>query len=169
MEKRITVRQFITIMRLYGIEAAELSPAEVRSYKNKWYRTFVSLTDDNDRLRAVCLGIDDDRLVPGDCNRDVREYDFRGFLWYVYRCEAVADYRKGGYAKTAFNKQPKKEMILVDNFSRENTAFLIKGAPDMKAAELDRLTDVTITDIDFEWTYSKTHEERWFGPYFHKK
>ncbi|MDR2698528.1 MAG: DUF4275 family protein [Candidatus Methanoplasma sp.] len=169
MGKKITVREFILGLQRSGIETAEMSPREVNEFKNKWYRSFIPLIKDNDRLRAVCLGIDDDRLVPGDCNKDVREYGFKGFLWHAYRNEAITDCKKGGYAKVAFNKEPKRDMILLDNFSHENTAFLIRNIPGIKAEDIDNLTDVTLTDADLKWTYSKTHEDGWFGPYFYKK
>ena len=29
--------------------------------------------------------------------------------------------------------------------------------------------DVVITADDFLWTYCRTHEAGWFGPYFYKK
>ncbi|MDR2698529.1 MAG: DUF4275 family protein [Candidatus Methanoplasma sp.] len=169
MGKKITVREFIVLLRRSGIETVELSPSEIKGYKNRWYRTFVSPAKDSGRLRAVCLGIDDDLRIHPGCGKDARESGFKGFLWHVYRYEAIIDYKKGIYARAAFNRQLKKNMILVDNFSRENTAFLIRDAPGIRAEDLDNLTDATITDVDYAWTYSKTHEEEWFGPYFYKK
>ena len=169
MAKRTTVREFILIQQVYGTEIEELSPTEVKAYKNRWYRTFVPLAEDDDRLRAVCLGVDDDRIVPRDSSKDVMEYGSKGFLWRIYRDEAVTECKKGGYAKAAFNRQPKKDMILVDNFYCDNAAYLIRNVPDIKADVVDRLTDVTLTDVDFKWTYSKTHEEGQVGPYFYRK
>ncbi|MCL2032879.1 MAG: DUF4275 family protein [Methanomassiliicoccaceae archaeon] len=169
IEMRVSIEEFMIRLRDTGAEVAELSPKEVREYKNKWFRTFVPWAKDSDRLRAVCLGIDDDRLTPGEHNEDVRRYGSRGFLWYAYRDEAITECTKGGHARIAFDKQAKEDMVLVNNFARENTALLIKNAPGIKAGEIEELEDVTVTSTDFSWTYSKTHEGGWFGPYFYKR
>ncbi|MCL1810876.1 MAG: DUF4275 family protein [Methanomassiliicoccaceae archaeon] len=165
---RVSVEKFVGHLRDAGAEVVELSPPEMRDYKNKWFRNFVPSEKDSDRLRADCLGIDDDNLTSEEHNIDARRYNTRGFLWFVYRNEAVTGCIKGGYAKVAFDKQAKEDMVLVDNFTRENSAFIIKGAPHIKAKDIDRLEDVTLTAADFSWTYSKTHEEWLFGPYFYK-
>ncbi|MCL2148107.1 MAG: DUF4275 family protein [Methanomassiliicoccaceae archaeon] len=166
---RVSVEEFIAGLREAGVEVTRLSPQEVVEYKNEWFRTFVPADKDGGRLRAVCLGIDDDRLTLGEHNKDMMDYCSRGFLWYVYRDEAITDCIRGGHARVAFDRQAKGSMVLVDNFTRENAAYVIKDAPRVKAKEIDGLDDVTLTAADFSWTYSKTHEGGWFGPYFYKR
>ena len=45
----------------------------------------------------------------------------------------------------------------------------LKGEDARKAVDKDRASDVYIVAKDFSWTYVRTHEEGWCGPYFCKR
>ena len=45
-----------------------------------------------------------------------------------------------------------------------------KGDVEINIAKaIDELVEVYVTGKNFEWTYIKTHENDWCGPYFMKK
>lgn len=49
----------------------------------------------------------------------------------------------------------------------EDTAYIIDRVTSLKAIDFERESDIYVLDVDFTWTYIRTHESPWYGPYFY--
>lgn len=86
------------------------------------------------------------------------------YLWHSFSY-GILNAKQKGKARQSFN-QIKKESVYVFNQNKDET-FLISDAQDLKAADFDFEEDVYIVDVDFRWTYVKTHEIC-CGPYYYR-
>ena len=54
-------------------------------------------------------------------------------------------------------------------YQHSDYALIVKKANLFTADDLIDETDIYIVDKEFNWTYVKTHETGWCGPYFSRK
>jgi len=140
---------FITQLQKKDIEVSFLSSDESWSHKDEWFKKFVPADKQGDPLYTACLHM-------------------RGFLRNAFnKRTGITDYIEGDRARDAFDEQCKGDAILIDNNAKKATAYQIKDVSKITSEDLDMLIDITLTSVDFRWTYSKTHEI-YAGPYFYK-
>lgn len=72
-----------------------------------------------------------------------------------------------GKADNAFNKEAKSKCFLF--YQHLDIALSIENAGKITTDDLHNEMDVYVVDKEFTWTYVKTHETGWCGPYFSRK
>lgn len=113
----------------------------------------------NNWLYAFARDVDKSFLeahVTSECN----------FLWHIFSYEKV-DCLEDDEARAAFDRiEYDKAIRFKDGFGGSISAVCETGK--ITAKSLDKLSgqDVYIVAEDFSWTYVKTHENGWCGPYF---
>jgi hypothetical protein len=88
------------------------------------------------------------------------------FLWHIFsyeRRECLQEER----ADMAFNRERKKSCYVFYQHSDE--AFILENAAGLTADDFVNEEDVYVVDKGFHWTYVRTHETGWCGPYFCRK
>lgn len=140
--------EFVDLFEKMNIKAELLNERDFIKYKKKWVDSFAP-KDDIKKARMLCVG----------SRRN------SGFLWHLFSFE-ILNCEDGDGAMKLFDAQHKSDCVVVSGI--DNIAFSLKNADKLNAEMLDQFTDVTVTAVDFSWTYSKTHEGM-FGPYFYKK
>ncbi len=94
---------------------------------------------------------------------------YGNFLWHVFSYEYVLCF-KGDEAREEFDRIAYDKAIRFhDGYGGQITDITETGK--ITAASLDKehkhgAQDVYIVAEDFSWTYVKTHENGWCGPYF---
>lgn len=82
----------------------------------------------------------------------------------------VSDEKKkcleGKEAENTFHNEGKKECYIF--YQHCDDVLLIKDASLLSMDDMYK-GDIYIVDREFTWTFVKTHEHRWCGPYFAKK
>lgn len=86
-----------------------------------------------------------------------------GFLWHVFSYE-TKDCLDKEQAVEAFNQLEKDSCYVF--FQDSDDALLLERATRMTAEDFENEMDVYVTDKEFNWTYVRTHETEWCGPYF---
>lgn len=89
--------------------------------------------------------------------------DSGGYLWHLFSYEKRACLQ-GEEANKAFNSMPKNSCYVF--YQRTNEALILDGAFSFSVGDLLEETDIYIVDKEFNWTYIKTHETGYLGPYF---
>ncbi|TPV41301.1 DUF4275 family protein [Bacillus dicomae] len=95
-----------------------------------------------------------------------------GYLWYIFSYEKKKCL-EGTEAESAFHDEVKKDCYIF--YQHCDDVLLIKDASLLSMDDILRETDdmykgdIYIVDKDFTWTFVKTHEHRWYGPYFTRK
>lgn len=89
-------------------------------------------------------------------------------LWHLFSWGEVPCLQ-GDDAKKAFDDLQYEEAIrFYDGYAGHIEKASVIGKLSAKAVDRDRASDVYIVAKDFSWTYVRTHEEGWCGPYFCK-
>lgn len=86
-----------------------------------------------------------------------------GYLWHVFSFEK-RDCLKGEEAIKAFNKVKKSNCYIF--FQHSEDVYIVEDAGLLDAYDLLKEQDVYVVDKEFNWTYVRTHEDGWCGPYF---
>ena len=90
-------------------------------------------------------------------------------LWHLFTWGEVPCLQ-GDDAKKAFDELQYEEAIrFCDGYAGHIEKASVIEKVTAKAVDKDRASDVYIVAKDFFWTYVRTHEEGWCGPYFCKK
>ena len=95
-----------------------------------------------------------------------------GYLWHIFSYEKKKCL-EGKEAKNAFHNEVKKDCYIF--YQHCDEVLLIKDASLLHMDDILCETDdaykgdIYIVDKDFTWTFVKTHEHRWCGPYFVRK
>jgi len=91
------------------------------------------------------------------------------FLWHVFSWKLLKkeQYLSGDNARAAFDRADKSGGEYIIWFEQDETAPLPEEG--FTAAALEELTEVYVVGRNFEWTYIKTHEGDFCGPYFMTK
>lgn len=90
-------------------------------------------------------------------------------LWHLFSWGEVPCL-KGEDARKVFDELQYEEAIrFYDGYSNhiENVSMIEKITA--KAVDKDKASDIYIVAKDFSWTYVRTHEDGWCGPYFCKR
>lgn len=142
---------FISCLKEAGVSIVELTFLDEEGYKREWFSRVVPEDKRQKATESNCFDTD-------GCS---------GYLWHVFSYN-VLEHIEGVHAKKTFDKFPKQEAILLANWGDVDniTSCRLKNISNITATDLDILHDVILTDINFEWTYAKTHEKG-CGPYFH--
>ncbi|WP_301335702.1 DUF4275 family protein [Bacillus sp. FJAT-27445] len=103
--------------------------------------------------------------------RSIYLYDnegYSGYLWHLFSFKKK-DCLEGGEAEKAFQNVPKSECFIF--FQNSDHAFLLEDASMLHIDDLSDETglDVYIVDKEFHWTFVRTHETGWCGPFFCRK
>ncbi|WP_134701081.1 DUF4275 family protein [Ammoniphilus sp. YIM 78166] len=86
-----------------------------------------------------------------------------GYLWHLFSY-GKKDCLKEGNAEEAFNLEPKNTCYVF--YQHSDDALILENALLLAADDLTNETDIYVVDKEFTWTYVKTHETGWCGPYF---
>ena len=86
-----------------------------------------------------------------------------GYLWHLFSYKKRACLQ-GEEANKAFNNIPKGSCYVF--YQRTNDALIIENLSSFSVDDLNEESDIYIVDREFNWTYIKTHEEGYLGPYF---
>ena len=89
-----------------------------------------------------------------------------GYLWHIFSYER-RDCLKEGQADMALNREPKKSCYVF--YQHSDDALILEHAGGLTANDFVNEQDVYVVEKDFQWTYVKTHETGWCGPYFCRK
>lgn len=95
--------------------------------------------------------------------KDIFLNDTCGFLWHLFSYEKRTCLQ-GEEANKAFINMPKNSCYV---FNQTTDDALILEAPfSISVDDLMEESDIYIVDKEFNWTYVKTHETGYLGPYF---
>lgn len=136
-----------------------LSNKKAKGYKKLWVNSILPQNVDEEtrnKVYSVCLP----------------RKRFAAYLWYIFSFDIL---KSCNNATEEFNKIDKNDCTLV-LVSCNNTCVKLKNAKDLTEQDIIDLCnnvagwcDFVITADDFSWTYSRTHEDGWCGPYFYRK
>lgn len=142
-----------------GIDSEVLSNKEAKEYRKLWVNSILpSNTDKETREKASELCVNNKK--------------YNTYLWHIFSFDIIKSIDN---PTEEFNKTEKKDCTLVfeaDKFF----AVKLKNAEKLTEQDIIDLCnnvagwcDFVITADDFSWTYSRTHEDGWCGPYFYRK
>lgn len=99
-------------------------------------------------------------------NIDISKIYIEQHLWHIFSYKRLKCLEKDE-ANKRFNEIRKNSIYIF--FDSPDRCYLIENAEifnleDVKTYENN---DIYITNKDFTWTYVKTHEDGWMGPYFY--
>ncbi len=100
--------------------------------------------------------------------KNIRKYvvSTGDYIWHVFSFKLLPDgtYLVGDAAREAYNKVNKNDAIYIEPFEKSGSKYITQEFEN--ASALEKLTEVYVAANDFSWTYIKTHENDWCGPYF---
>lgn len=85
------------------------------------------------------------------------------YLWHAFSFNRLPCLQRER-AIQAFHHQSEKNCYVF--FQHSDDALLLEGAGDIAAEDFSQEGDVYVVDREFRWTFVKTHETEWCGPYF---
>jgi hypothetical protein len=86
-----------------------------------------------------------------------------GYLWHIFSY-GKRDCLQGEEAEQVFNDESKNACYIF--YQHTDDALILEEADALSANDLLDESDIYVVDKEFNWTYVKTHETRWCGPYF---
>lgn len=89
-----------------------------------------------------------------------------GYLWHVFSYEKI-DCLQQEQADIAFDQELKQSCYVF--YQHTNDACILEQASSLTADDFVNEEDVYVVDKGFNWTYVRTHETGWCGPYFCRK
>lgn len=89
-----------------------------------------------------------------------------GYLWHVFSYER-RKCLKEEQADIAFVREPKNSCYVF--YQHSDDAYILENASTLTANDFLNEEDVYVVDKQFNWTYVKTHETGWCGPYFSRR
>lgn len=117
----------------------------------------------NQWLRHFAKGIKQDELA---------KYVSGQYIWHIFSWKLLDRnrYLSGDAARSAYDSIDKSNCIFCESFGRRG-----KGVTDVMSDEYcsaksidSQVTELYVVAKDFSWTYIKTHENDFCGPYFMK-
>ncbi len=95
-------------------------------------------------------------------------------IWHVFSWKLLPDgcYLTGDDAREAYNHLPHHEReraVFIEPFGEKYPESFSLTWQDSSAYHLDKRIEIFVAAEDFSWTYIKTHENDWCGPYFFRK
>lgn len=91
---------------------------------------------------------------------------YQGYLWHLFS-NKQRDCLEREEANEAFQKVAHESYYVFYQLSNE--VLILENAAEFMVEDLEEEYDVYVVDKDFTWTYVKTHETEWCGPYFCRK
>ena len=112
-----------------------------------------------------------DAFAPGIPAKNIKKYVIStgNYIWHVFSWKLLPDgsYLVGDAARKAYDQADKRGAVYIEPFDRGGSKSLTWDMD--KASVLDSLTEVYVVAADNSWTYIKTHENDYCGPYFLRK
>ena len=92
------------------------------------------------------------------------------FIWHVFSWELLCPDTLliGDAAREAFDKEIKTDCICCDFFGNNGVTDSLSEQYDTAVKIDEKLTEFYVVAKDYSWTYIKTHECDFCGPYFLK-
>ena len=96
------------------------------------------------------------------------------YIWHVFSFELLPEgtYLEGDEAREAYDSlsmEEREKALFIKPFARKNPETFSVKYEESGAENLDKQTEIYVAAKDFSWTYIKTHENDWCGPYFCRK
>ncbi len=93
------------------------------------------------------------------------------YIWHVFSFELLPEgtYLEGDEAREAYNglsMGEREKALFIKPFAKKNPGTFSMKYEESGAEHLDQRTEIYAMAKDFSWTYIKTHEDDWCGPYF---
>lgn len=139
----------VSLLRMKKVRVIEI-PKWGTYLRKQWEDNFVNHLSDKEK-KSIYLYDED-----GCC----------GYLWHVFSYER-RKCLKEEQADITFNKQSKQSCYVF--YQHTDDAFILENASPLTAEDFINEEDVYVVDKEFNWTYVKTHETGWCGPYFSQK
>ena len=94
------------------------------------------------------------------------------YIWHIFSWKLLpqGSYLVGDDARKAYNnlsEQQRECALFIEPFG-DGKSFSM-SSQDSAAEKLDDYTEIYVAAADFSWTYIKTHEGDYCGPYFYRK
>lgn len=94
-------------------------------------------------------------------------------LWHLFSWELLPEgsYLVGDDAREAYNHLghgEREQALFIEPFGKERETFSLTWQ-ESSAYHLDQRIEVFVVAKNFSWTYVKTHEGDYCGPYFYRK
>ncbi|MCU4848370.1 DUF4275 family protein [Bacillus paranthracis] len=140
--------EFIDVLRKKNMKVREFQSWGV-CFRKRWEDNFENHVSDEEK---------EDIFLYGD------KYGC-GYLWHIFSYEKKKCL-EGKEAENTFHNEGKKECYIF--YQHCDDVLLIKDASLLSMDDMYK-GDIYIVDREFTWTFVKTHEHRWCGPYFAKK
>ena len=129
-----------------GVEYMLMSVREYKKYREIWVKRFAPKDADMADIKEKCLN----------------STQYSVYLWHLFSF-GYADAAEGEKARLALDSARLCRLVLIDDWN--GIGYLLRHTKKLTSAMLEDFTDVTLTPANFEWTYSKTHED--IGPFFY--
>ncbi len=154
--RRETTDRIVEYFNQLGIELVPVAQKEILNYKKEWVRNY---TDD-----------------PEAAKHSLPSHKEHTLLWHVFSFEE-GKAKEGEEANICYDNIKKgKAVIYIDDI---DTAFTADNIDNLTSPEIEKMCfdedlnfgymDIIVTADDFSWTYCRTHETGWIGPYFYNK
>ncbi|HDR7790006.1 hypothetical protein COJ60_09065 [Bacillus cereus] len=140
--------EFLDVLRKKNMKVREFRNWGVY-FRKRWEDNFANHLSDEEK---------EDIFLYGDKYRC-------GYLWHIFSYEKKKCL-EGKEAENTFHNEGKKECYIF--YQHCDDVLLIKDASLLSMDDMYK-GDIYIVDREFTWTFVKTHEHRWCGPYFAKK
>ncbi|NPC91861.1 DUF4275 family protein [Bacillus sp. WMMC1349] len=139
----------VSLLRMKKVRVIEI-PKWGTYLRKQWEDNFVNHLSDQEK-NSINL-YDEDGLC--------------GYLWHVFSYER-RKHLKERQADIAFNEQSKQSCYVF--YQHTDDALILENASPLTAEDFGNEEDVYVVDKEFNWTYVKTHETGYCGPYFSRK
>lgn len=139
----------VSTLRSKKVKVIEM-PKWGTNLRKKWVDNFANDLSDKEK-KSIYLYDED-----GAC----------GYLWHIFSYEK-RNCLKEEQADLALNRQSKKSCYVF--YQHSYKSFILENAITLTAEDLISEEDIYVVDKEFNWTYVKTHETGWCGPYFCRK
>lgn len=139
----------VTLLKKKKVKVIEI-PKWGTYLRKQWEDIFVNHLSDKEKKSSYLYDED------GCC----------GYLWHVFSYEK-RKYLKEEQADTAFKKESKQSCYVF--YQHLDDAYILEKVSSLTAEDFVNEEDVYVVDKEFNWTYVRTHETGWCGPYFSRK
>ena len=95
-------------------------------------------------------------------------------IWHVFSWELLPEgsFLTGDDAREAYNHLSHRERetaLFIEPFENKHPETFSMEWQESSAYHLDGRIEIFVMAEDYSWTYIKTHENDWCGPYFYRK
>ena len=96
------------------------------------------------------------------------------YIWHVFSFELLPEgtYLEGDEARKAYDSlsmEEREKALFIKPFAGKKPETFSLKYKDSGTEQLNQRTEIYAVAKDFSWTYIKTHEDDWCGPYFCRK